>query len=98
MVNEQPKQASLFDIPKENPPTRVSSPRAVAGEGGNKKIAQRYKPANPGKIIASGTKNHINLKTGQFLCYDCGRDSGIGTVIKGYVYCRKCARGHQDGQ
>ncbi len=41
-------------------------------------------------------KNKFNKKTSQFICggtgdKGCGRDAGIGIVIRGYVYCAKCA-------
>ena len=42
-------------------------------------------------------KNKVNEKTGMFLCggmggKGCGREVNLGTVIKGIVYCTKCAR------
>lgn len=42
-------------------------------------------------------KNKFNKKTGQFICggmsdKGCGKDAGIGIVIRGYVYCIKCAK------
>lgn len=42
-------------------------------------------------------KNRVNVKTGSFICggfgeKGCGRDAGIGVVIKGIVYCSKCAK------
>uniref|UniRef100_A0A6M3L284 Uncharacterized protein n=1 Tax=viral metagenome TaxID=1070528 RepID=A0A6M3L284_9ZZZZ len=45
---------------------------------------------NPPKL-----KNKIDEKTGHFLCTTCGREVGIGVIIKGYVYCRKCGREKQ---
>lgn len=43
-------------------------------------------------------KNKVNKKTGKFICggrgdLGCGDDAGIGTIIKGIVYCANCAEG-----
>lgn len=40
--------------------------------------------------------NKVNKKTGDFICggtgkKGCGCDVGLGVIIKGIVYCGKCA-------
>ena len=42
-------------------------------------------------------KNKVHKETGLFLCggigkKGCGCKVGLGIVLKGYVFCRKCAK------
>jgi ribosomal protein L37AE/L43A len=37
-------------------------------------------------------KNKQDKKLGKFLCGRCGRPINLGRIIKGYVYCSKCAQ------
>ena len=46
----------------------------------------------PKMDIKKARGNLINMKTGNFVCPDCGKDVDAGKIIDGKVYHPKCGK------